>query len=855
MEAGCEKRMTGGIDRMNTIKKRELPGAADMEPQAYEASHRLVARKAAAQGFVLLKNEDNVLPLRKDKTVALYGEGAVHTIKGGTGSGDVNARETVNIREGLKNAGYRIMNGDWLDQFEKAYADGKSAWRDEIWEKYAESDGSSMDFFNAYSSTAMAPVISEPPAEKVADTAIFVVARNAGEGADRFNAKGDYLLRDDETEFLARLDELYSEIILLVNTGGLIDLGFLDHFDHIKAVMYLHQPGMEAGNAAADVLSGEVTPSGKLTDSWAFSYADYPCADTFSHNNGDVAKELYSEGIFIGYRYFDAFDIPVRYGFGYGLSYTTFDIRTIGVSHIDLGTGKPKISVRVCVTNTGGVSGKEVVQIYASCPQGRLVKEVRRLVAYRKTKELAPGETQEMDIPFPMYLLSSYDAALPGYVLEKGEYILLAGNSLESAKAAAVVRADDELVIAVTENICRLSEELEELVPDAAVLEAKRNVFCGQVRAADLPVIGVHTGDVVTERIAYTPAYEDTPQEVRDFVDTLSMDELILLATGDIAKGQGAEDSQIGNAGTSVPGSAAETAALSEKGLAGIVLADGPAGLRLNWRYPVRDGAPQSMPFYAALEGGYLAEGHFEFGDDLRYQFTTAIPAGTNLAMSWDPEIVRECGVVVADEMERFGVALWLAPGMNIHRNPLCGRNFEYYSEDPVISGTMAAAMTEGVQSVKGCGTTIKHLFANNSEDNRMGVDCIISERAIREIYLKGFEIAVKTSQPMAVMTSYNMINGIHAANNYDSCTKALRNEWGFHGLVMTDWMTTTHSTAGECTASGCMRAGNDIVMPGAKSDHANLREEFEKGTLKMEDLKRSAARVVNCVWNCSALL
>ena len=256
------------------------------------------------------------------------------------------------------------------------------------------------------------------------------------------------------------------------------------------------------------------------------------------------------------------------------------------------------------------------------------------------------------------------------------------------------------------------------------------------------------------------------------------------------------------------------------------------------------------MPPLGGLEDGFLAKEEPQYTGEIYYQYATAFPCGTLLAQTWDPEVLKKVGKAVGHEAVHFGVTLWLAPGMNIHRNPLCGRNFEYYSEDPLISGTMAVAITQGVQSVAGVGTTIKHFACNNQEDNRMASDSILSERALREIYLKGFEIAVRTSSPFAIMTSYNKINGIHAANCYDTCTKVARKEWGFGGLIMTDW-TTTHNGP-DCTASGCMRAGNDLVMPGCENDHQNMREELASGSLKIEDLKRSVARLVDCVMQSS---
>ncbi|MCD8050897.1 MAG: beta-glucosidase, partial [Clostridiales bacterium] len=349
----------------------------------------------------------------------------------------------------------------------------------------------------------------------------------------------------------------------------------------------------------------------------------------------------------------------------------------------------------------------------------------------------------------------------------------------------------------------------------------------------------------LTAEVPLEGKYPLRVDEVRAFVDALSQEQLILLATGDIEKGQG---SNLGSSGISVPGSAAQTSSCAkEQGLADIVMADGPAGLRLLQNYQVKAGKILPAPFEQAFEGGYLNRTAAPQGDETYYQYCTAFPVGTALAQSWDRDLLAEVGQAVAEEMQRYLITSWLAPGMNIQRNPLCGRNFEYFSEDPLLAGTAAAAITSGVQSQRGCGATVKHFACNNQEDNRMGSDSILSERTLREIYLKGFEIAVRTSQPLFIMTSYNRINGVHAANSHDLCTFVARDEWGFRGAIMTDWGTT--QVGPECTASGCMRAGNDVVMPGAPSDHENLRQELAEGTLSLEELKLAVCHLVDVIW------
>ena len=835
------------------LRKRGYVGNTSTEMSQREKDNAILAREAAAEGFVLLKNEAQTLPLKPGTKIGLYGAGAVRTIKGGTGSGDVNNRYNVNIYDGLKNAGFEITSGAWLDGFDSCYIHARENWKSEIFRKLnAECDG---NFFEAYSTTPFsmpAGAAVEEAAAKAdgADVGIYVLARIAGENADRRDEPGDYYITEEERAQIAALCVAYEKVILVVNTGGLIDLAFTDVFPNITAILQYVQAGQEGGNALADVISGKVTPSGKMTDTWALDYMDYPNAAYFSHKSGDVYREEYREGIYVGYRYFDTFDVPVRYSFGYGLSYTEFDIKVTGISKQTSAQGRRTLLVCVDVTNSGAVyAGKEVVQVYVSCPQGTLPKEYRRLAAFEKTKLLAPGETQSLTLTIDLYQLASYSEEQAAWLLEAGTYGIWTGNALSTAALCGTFVLDEDKILVQCEHICPLKEKLEELQPDKAKLEEKQN-NCMQISSEkQLPQLQISAKELLTETVVYEELQDHYPGKAGEIVDQLSTEELIALATGDPAKDQGA--SALGSAGQTVPGAAAETVNAAEKdpyNVASIVLADGPAGLRLRSTYQVReDGSIDGGDFLDGFENGYFAEPKEPTGT-VYHQYCTAIPVGTLLAQSWNPELMHTLGRMIAGEMNEFEVTLWLAPGMSLHRNPLCGRNFEYYSEDPLLAGRMAAAMTQGVQSVPGCGTTIKHYACNNQEDNRMGSDSILSERTLREIYLKGFEIAIRDAQPMAMMTSYNLINGVHAANNYDICTKAARDEWGFAGAIMTDWTTTTDSTAGECTAAGCMKAGNDMVMPGDLRDHASIRQALEDGSLDIRELKRCVYHTVKII-------
>lgn len=827
------------------IKPYTLSGTKESEPRDYERAHREVARRAAADGMVLLKNEGGLLPFSEGARLALYGAGAVATVKGGTGSGDVNSRETVSVYEGLKGAGFTIVNEDWISDYQARYQKAKEEWRDAIWKEEDErkAAGETDPLFCAYANHPFMPPAGELPSPVEADAAIYVIARVAGEGKDRTLRAGDYLLSDEELEGLRTLCGQQERVLVVINSGSLIDLSFMDELPQIQGLLYMGQPGMEAGAALADVLSGAVTPSAKLTDSWPYRYEDFPNAKTFSHMDGDTDTERYEEGIYVGYRYFDTFEVPVRYSFGYGLSYTSFGLRMVHLSFVHPNSKWASVRIVVEVTNTGKVSGREVVQIYASCPQKNLTKEYRRLVGFAKSGLLAPGKSEDVEIIIPIYALASYSEKAPGWLMDCGTYGFFMGNSLQNAQFSASVELTKNILLEKTDNICPLQKGLKELEGPYDRTFARRAEWHAYV--CKNPAIVVPTQMLLTRHyVRYGREDSFIKQEIWDEVNALSEEQLIQLVTGDPGKGQG----MVGAAGKIVPGSAAQTSSCAEdKGIAGIVLADGPAGLRLTKTYYAKDGEVQMLPIEASLENGYLYRADKEPEGEKYHQYCTAFPVGTQLAQSWDLELLETVGKAVAEELKEFGVTLWLAPGMNIHRNPLCGRNFEYYSEDPLLSGRMAGAMTKGVQAQGGVGTTIKHFACNNQEDNRMASDSVISERALREVYLKGFEYAVVERQPLALMTSYNLINGVHAANNYDLCTKVARDEWGFKGVIMTDW-TTTH-VGEDCTASGCMRAGNDLVMPGILNDHENIRRALADGSLTTQELKRAVAHLLPVVF------
>lgn len=825
------------------MKQRTYSGTTSPETSSRELANRIVAKKAAEEGIVLLKNEGRLLPLEKGKRLALFGSGAGRTIKGGTGSGDVNERSSVSVAEGLENAGFAVTTKSWIEDYERVYMDARNEWKQTI---LKEAEGGDTEiFFQTYAKhTFRIPsgrmMTEEEVKEADTDTALYVISRIAGEGADRFAEKGDYYLTDAEEEQISFVCSHFAHVVLLINTGAQIDLSILEKQPQIEAVLFMVQAGMEGGNAVARILTGDVNPSGKLTDTWGAAYEDYPAAKTFSHNNGNVRKEYYEEGIYVGYRYFDRFGKSPRYAFGYGLSYTEFAL-DLKKAEIKVSKEDQTIAVSVPVENIGKIPGKEVVQVYGSCPQEGIPKEYKRLLGYAKTGLLKSGETEVVSVAFPVKTLASFEEGKSAWILEKGMYALRAGTCSDSLSLIGGLEVKEEAVIEKTTPICERKEALQEVEPPKAEAMEYEASWKKELLAKELPVYPL---------VGKCEAREDGPQTemekmAKDLAEKLTDEELIHLVVGEVNKSQNAN--ALGSAGIMVPGAAGETSSiLSPKyGIPGLPMADGPAGLRLSKTYEVneKDGSIYARGLLDALEGGFFTDGKEHEGARKYYQYCTAFPVGTLLAQTWNRGLLEEVGQAVAEEMEEFGITWWLAPGMNIHRDPMCGRNFEYYSEDPVVSGLSAAAITKGVQSRYGVGTTIKHFACNNQEDNRKGSDSILSERTLREIYLKGFEIAVKEAKPMAIMTSYNLVNGVHSANSYDLCTTVARGEWGFKGIIMTDWTTTDQ--AGGSIPHLCINAGNDLIMPGTKEDLQELREALKEGSLSREALKACAARLI----------
>ncbi|MBQ6812489.1 MAG: glycoside hydrolase family 3 C-terminal domain-containing protein [Agathobacter sp.] len=775
---------------------------SDVVKNSYETEHIDFLRRSAPECMVLLKS-DGTFPLNETCTVALYGSGARRTLKGGTGSGDVNVRAFTTIEEGLDKAGFEITTKEWLTSYEQIYVEERKKFVQSI-KNEAEKKGIPAIILG------MGAIMPEPeydlPLQKSGELAIYVLSRISGEGADRKPIKGDIKLTDAEIRDILYLNDHFQKFMLVLNVGGVVDLSPVNS---VKNILLLSQIGMTIGDSFADVLLGKSYPSGHLASTWAM-WENYKEIDF-----GNEDDTEYNEGIFVGYRYFDTEGVTPLYPFGYGLGYTNFSIKLKEQKIQDT-----TATITFEVKNTGHLIGKEVIQVYISMPQGKLEQPYQILAGFGKTKELLPEETENLKICIDLKDFASYDIESACKILEAGNYILRVGTHSRNTEVCGEIFIEKDTLIEQSSNIGHSVEQLS--------------------------------------------WSEDRPNyhsEIREELQSFTNEELAYLCVGGFID-EGSK-SVIGNAGMKVAGAAGETTSrFLDKNIPSLVMADGPAGLRLSRQYgvdeagvyPVGDEVPAA--FLEFIDKKILAmfgkKEKVERHGDIHDQYCSAIPIGTAIAQSYNFELAQKYGDLVGQEMQLFGVHLWLAPALNIQRSPLCGRNFEYYSEDPYISGKMAAAITKGVQAHKGCGVTIKHFCCNNQETNRFHSNSIMDERTLREIYLKGFEIAVKEANPVAIMTSYNLLNGEHTSQRRDLNVTILRKEWGYEGLIMSDWLTQGFGL--ECKypyacASGSIKAGNDLMMPGGKADIENLLASLETmGSaypVSREDLLDCATSVV----------
>ena len=752
-------------------------------------AHIDLSREAAAEGMVLLKNEEGFFPLKKGQKLAVFGKAQADYVKGGGGSGDVTVKYIRSVLEGLqiKEAEGKLGLFAPLSKFyEENVADQRTHGREP-----------------GYTVEPEIPTELLSEARKFTDTALITICRYSSEGWDRTGQPfdGDFCLSHEEAAMVQAVLSQFDKVGVVLNVGAALDVCWFNKEEKIKAALMAWQGGMEGGLATADVICGDVCPSGHLADTLAVNFDAYPSSASFADSESYVE---YNDDIYVGYRYFET--IPgaadkVVYPFGYGLSYTTFI--TDGLHAEKAGEC---FTVRATVTNTGKCAGKQVLQVYASAPQGKLGKAAKVLVGFAKTKLLAPGEKQELAVTFAPYDFASYDdkglVCRSAYVLEKGTYTFYAGDNVRSAeKLDFVWTLEDDLV-------------LEQLTQKAAPkMLHKRMLADGSYETLEidetfpwpdddlelLPFDGQAPKEKTWE-IPYCVWGEPEGTRLIDVYEgKMSLDEFMAYLS---------DEQKIHLLGGQPNRGCANTFGfgnLPQFGIPNAMTADGPAGLRFR---------------------------------DFTGVTTTAFPVATVLACTWNTDLVYRVEQAAAAEVCENGIGIWLAPAINIHRTPLCGRNFEYFSEDPFLAGKMASAAVSGIQS-QGVACSLKHFACNNKETNRRESDSRLSERALREIYLKAFEICVKEAQPWTIMSSYNIINGVRASENTDLLTGILRDEWGFEGAVTTDWY-----THGEQWKE--INAGNDIKM-GRGMDEETMAA-LKDGRLSREALEKSARRVAELI-------
>ncbi|MBR4640281.1 MAG: glycoside hydrolase family 3 C-terminal domain-containing protein [Butyrivibrio sp.] len=777
-------------------------------PVTGSEEHIGISKKAADESVVLLKN-NGLLPLRNVEKVALLGKASYEYVKGGGGSGDVYCEYTRSLYDGLKMRGVKV------------YEPIIEYYKEELDKQYKKGCVPGM------TKEPTVPSVILKNATRFSETAIVVINRFSGEGWDRsdidgdietFNPwpagvkmttlskvifpDGDFYLSFEEKELVQNACDIFDNVVVVLNIGGVMDCRWIEGNDRIDAAVYMGQGGMEGGLAAADVILGNICPSGRLADTFAGTLEDYPSTKGY-HDSFDYVD--YTEDIYVGYRFFETFEGAsdrVIYPFGYGLSYTSFDIEVLGAVKKE-----DTIIFNVKVTNTGRMAGKEVMQLYVSAPSGKLLKPKKSLVDFEKTKELQPGESQLMTLKITEYGLSSYDDlgkfSDASYVLEKGKYEFYLGSNVRDAAKISFFWENF-----VDKVVCTLSHKV--------VPAALKKRLLGDGTYEELPVFekpdknesviekmepGTEEALAPTEkglkRHYYTMPLIEGAKKLSDvaegkisldeFMEQLSVNDMIELLGGQPNTGV-ANVFGFGN--------------MEEYGIPNAMTADGPAGVRI-------------MP-----ETGIK---------------TTAFPCATSIACTWNKEIAEEVGRAGGEELKENNLCVWLTPAINIHRNPMCGRNFEYYSEDPYLTGKMAAAMVRGIQK-NHVGACVKHFACNNKEINRKHCDSRVSERALREIYLKPFEMIVKEEQPYTIMSSYNVVNGERASECRDLITGILREEWGYTGLVMSDWW-----TRGEHYKE--INAGNDLKM--ATGFPERVKEALELGAVSEENIRISAKRVL----------
>jgi len=802
----------------------------------HEEKHIKIMRETASECTLFLKKNQE-FPISKPCNVLLVGSGARNTQKGGLGSGDTEPRNYTTCEEGLEKAGFVITSKKWLDEYplQKEKLIGEHM-------KYIET----MHIQNKITQCFRMMAFPEYDYnldltfEQKADIAIYVLARNSGEGTDRRLIEGDVYLTHTEIKDILYLNKNYKKFILVLNVGGVVDLSPVNE---VSNILLLSQLGIVTGDILADIILGKANPSGKLATTWA-----KPKEYNTMKNFGFLHSTNYKEGVYVGYRYFDSNGVEPLYPFGFGLSYTEFNI-----NKNSLEKNREKITVSVKVKNVGNYSGKEVIQVYVSPSQKHVDKPYQSLVAFKKTPELKPNEEVELNIEFKLSQVARYDTQTASYILDKGNYIIRVGNCSRKTEIFGYIKLSQDVVTQQLKNI-KANPKFEDWVPNTSKYP-KDNLD-------NVQKILLNKDDFDFDIATYTYV-----PKIYEEIKKLTDKELAYLCVGGFVESKEENNEK-------------------QRGLNGLTtrkvesiknylrMVDGAAGVRIARVYSndhhrfkrlVTDPAwLNNYNYLYTLDKISLTLTKNEKEDfskyrNVIYQHATSLPIPTAQAQSFNVDLIQKYGEIVGKEMQIFNVNVLLAPAMNIHRNILCGRNFEYFSEDPLVAGKMATALIKGVQSNKNCGATVKHFAGNNQEYNRMNNNSKMSERTLREIYLKGFQIAVEEGHPTALMTSYNLINGVHPSENSQLLIDVVRNEWKFDGLIMTDWIRSGEQEFNSAKNPGqyvynTLRAGVNIQMTGHKIDFDYILQKLRDGVLNREHLLKCASKVYETIEKLNSL-
>ncbi len=747
-----------------------------------------LCKLAAAEGTVLLKNDGNLLPLSKGVRLAVFGRMQTAYYRCGTGSGGgVRLKEIPCILNSLKANSDLVLDEDLIDIYtawvkDNPFDDGGGVWAGEPWHQKEMP-------------------LSDEMVQNAAlknEVALVIIGRTAGEDHDNADVEGSYKLTEDEEEILSKVCKSFEKVIVAVNTGNVIDLSFIDKYNP-QSVLYIWQGGMAGADAFAEILSGRMYPSGKLADTQVYSLDEHPTNNSF----GNTRKIIYDDDIYVGYRYFETFAKEnVRYPFGYGLSYTEFDVSYSAADDGDY------ITVKANVKNVGDFCGKEVIEIYFEAPDSDMGSPARQLVEFAKTKELAPGESEEVSLRFSKKQMAAFDdVGITGnkscFVLLKGDYRIFAGTDVRNAECVLTYNMPDVKVVEQLSSAMAPFMDLDVIKAENQNGEYVLGHRSIKGQAADIESFKVDFAELEfsgDKNIKLVDVY-NKKHTLDEFIAQLNDIELAALVCGE---GLNSPKVTAGAAGAL----GGQTESLSNYGIPVCCVADGPSGIKISKEYE-----------------------------------TTLTPNGTMLACTWNTEVVKQLFEIIGAELEKYEVDSLLGPGLNIHRSPLCGRNFEYFSEDPYLSGKMGAYITKGI-ATHGTYSTIKHLCCNNQERSRSDYDVTVSERALREIYLKPFEIAVKYGENVLIMTSYNSVNGFWSASNYDLTKKILRDEWGFENIVMTDWWAKCNVNQGEWGSTNrldvMVRSQNDLYMvaPDVSVKSGSAHIGLQRGTITRAQLQ-----------------